>query len=34
MGTGEPHITVGDFILGAGLYRQLCEYGAKRGVTR
>ena len=33
MGTGEPHITVGDFTLGAGLYRQLCEYGAKRGVT-
>lgn len=29
MGTGEPHITVGDFTLGAGLYRQLCEYGAK-----
>ncbi len=33
MGTGEPHITVGDFQLAAGLYRQLCEYGAKKGVT-
>ncbi len=33
MGTGEPHITVGDFQLGAGLYRQLCEYGEKKGVT-
>ncbi len=33
MGTGEPHITKGDFHLAAGLYRQLCDYAEKKGVT-
>ena len=33
MGTGEPQIALGDFGLAAGLYRQLCVYGQRKGVT-
>jgi len=33
MGTDEPQITAGDFTLAAGLYRQLCALGVKKGVT-
>ncbi len=33
MGTDEPQLTLGDFDLAAGLYRQLCVYGAGKGVT-
>lgn len=33
MGTGAPQITLGDFTLAAGLYRQLCIYGERKGVT-
>lgn len=33
MGTGEPHITLGDLRLAAGLYGQLCEYAEPRGVV-
>lgn len=33
MGTGEPHITQGDFELGAKLYKHLCSYAAEFSVT-
>ncbi len=33
MGTGEPHVTQGDFELGAKLYGLLCEYASLFGVT-
>ncbi len=32
MSTGQPHITVGDLRLTAGLYSQLCEYAEPLGV--
>lgn len=33
MGTGDPHISAGNFKMAAGLYRQICSYGASLGVT-
>lgn len=33
MATDEPQFTQGDFALAAGLYRQLCAYGAQKNVT-